>query len=344
MANPKQVALLKKSVEEWNQWREENPSIIPDLKRAKLINTNLENANLEKADLYGAILCRAYLKRTNLKNANLESVNLTEANLIFSNLERTNLNYSSLNAANIKLSSLNYADLYFADLKFATLAETTLANTTFNESWLGNTILAMIDLSQTKGLETFGHTGPSFLDHSTLQMSHDLPLKFLRGCGLPDRLIENLNGIFLDDPIQFYSCFISYSNKDREFAERLHSELQNKGVRCWFAPEDLKIGAEIEPSIDEAIKIYDKLLLIISENSINSAWVRKEAKKVIHREEINSKKDMLFPIRLDNSIMDTTEQWADDIRRERHIGDFRNWQNHDDFKKGFERLLRDLKG
>jgi hypothetical protein len=39
---------------------------------------------------------------------------------------------------------------------------------------------------------------------------------------------------------QHYSCFISYSAKDQEFAERLHADLQNKGVRCWFAPHDLK--------------------------------------------------------------------------------------------------------
>ena len=28
--------------------------------------------------------------------------------------------------------------------------------------------------------------------------------------------------------------------------------------------------------------------------------------------------------------------------RKRHIGDFQNWKNHDDYQKAFERLLRDL--
>ena len=55
------------------------------------------------------------------------------------------------------------------------------------------------------------------------------------------------------EPIQFYSCFISYSHKDEAFAEHLHSGLQGKGVRCWYAPHDLPIGAKIRPVIDESI-------------------------------------------------------------------------------------------
>jgi hypothetical protein len=52
---------------------------------------------------------------------------------------------------------------------------------------------------------------------------------------------------------------------------------------------------------------------------------------------------VLFPIRLDNAVMDTSEAWAADIRRTRHIGDFTGWKDHDSYAKAFERLLRDLK-
>ena len=47
-------------------------------------------------------------------------------------------------------------------------------------------------------------------------------------------------------------------------ADRLHADLQNKGVRCWFAPHDLPIGAKTWDAIDEAIRLRDKLLLILS--------------------------------------------------------------------------------
>jgi hypothetical protein len=52
---------------------------------------------------------------------------------------------------------------------------------------------------------------------------------------------------------------------------------------------------------------------------------------------------ILFPIRLDDTVMETDQAWAADIRRTRHIGDFRDWKNHDSYKKAFDRLLRDLK-
>ena len=116
---------------------------------------------------------------------------------------------------------------------------------------------------------------PSIVDFQTLKNSDPLPLAFLRGVGLPDNLIDYLPSL-LNQPIQFYSCFISYSSKDQEFAERLHADLQNKGVRCWFAPHDMPIGAKIIDAIDEAIRLRDKVLLILSEDAIASDWVEDE--------------------------------------------------------------------
>ena len=166
-------------------------------------------------------------------------------------------------------------------------------------------------------------------------------MEFLRGIGLPDTFIDYLPSL-LGEPLQFYSCFISYSSKDQKFAERLHADLQNKGVRCWFAPEDLKIGARTRPAIDEAIRIRDKLLLILSEKSIQSDWVEKEVETAFE-EESRRKRTVLFPIRLDNTVMETNEAWAADIRRTRNIGDFRHWKDNDAYQKAFERLIRDLK-
>lgn len=66
---------------------------------------------------------------------------------------------------------------------------------------------------------------------------------------------------------------------------------------------------------DEAVRRYDKPLLVLSENSIHSAWVRKEVKTAL-QEEGRRNATVLFPVRLDDAVMDTTEQWADDLRRE----------------------------
>jgi hypothetical protein len=72
---------------------------------------------------------------------------------------------------------------------------------------------------------------------------------------------------------------ISYSSKDDAFAKRLYADLQNTGVRCWFAPHDLPIGAKTWDAIDAAIKVRDKLLLILSKNAIASDWVEDEGQQ-----------------------------------------------------------------
>ena len=56
MANLEHIALLKKSTTECNQWREENPRVIPYLILAELEYANLQNANLRGALFYGANL------------------------------------------------------------------------------------------------------------------------------------------------------------------------------------------------------------------------------------------------------------------------------------------------
>jgi len=144
------------------------------------------------------------------------------------------------------------------------------------------------------------------------------------------------------NPIDYYTCFISYSSHDEPFAKRLYADLQHEGVRCWFAPEDLKIGDKIRHRIDESIHLYDKLLLVFSEHAVKSEWVEHEVEAAFEKERQHHK-EVLFPVRLDEAVMQTTEAWAADIRRTRHIGDFTSWKQHDDYQQALERLLRDLK-
>jgi hypothetical protein len=67
---------------------------------------------------------------------------------------------------------------------------------------------------------------------------------------MQEKLIEYLPSLF-NRAIQYYSCFISYSTKDQDFADRIYTDLQQNGVRCWFAPHDLPIGGKILDEISE---------------------------------------------------------------------------------------------
>jgi TIR domain len=112
-------------------------------------------------------------------------------------------------------------------------------------------------------------------------------------------------------------------------------------VRCWFAPHDMPIGAKIWDAIDEASKLRDKLLLILSENSIKSDWVEDEVQKAF-AEERGRKQIVLFPVRIDDAVMETPEPWARKLRDQRYVGDLRRWKDHDAYKQSFERVVRDL--
>ena len=104
----------------------------------------------------------------------------------------------------------------------------------------------------------------------------------------------------------------------------------------------MKIGDKIRDRIDQSIRIHDKLLLVLSEHSINSEWVEDEV-EAAYEQERQRGKTVLFPIRLDPAVMDTGKAWAAKLRRSRHIGDFTRWKDNDAYQKAFERLMRDLK-
>src|SRR5262249_17872366 len=87
MANDDHVAMLKKGVDAWNEWRLKNrwdrahPSRWPNLSKADLSGENLTRAFLARASLV-----KAYLGGANLSGADLSEANLNEAYLAKANL------------------------------------------------------------------------------------------------------------------------------------------------------------------------------------------------------------------------------------------------------------------
>jgi TIR domain-containing protein len=149
--------------------------------------------------------------------------------------------------------------------------------------------------------------------------------------------------------MSFYSCFISYSTRDQEFAARLYADLQNKGVRCWFAPHDVRGGKKLHQQIEKAIHLNDRLLLILSEHSMSSRWVKSEIAHA-RQKELAEERQVLFPVGL--VPYERIRQWklfdadiGDDSAREVReyfIPDFSNWKNLDSYRKAFESLVKGL--
>ena len=361
MANPEHLDILKQGVKVWNAWRRENPDVRPDLQGADLKKADLAWVDLSRAMLDETDLDGAHLFRGNFALANLSSANLSEANLTYANLRKANilgshlvgikLEAADLEAANLEGSNMGGAHLERANLAGANLSgvylgsayfvSSKLAQANLKDCFLVDMTLAGVDLREARGLGTCTHHGPSFIDLRTIRKSWPLPRVFLRGCGLDEAFIDYLPSL-LEDAVQFYSCFISYTSADEDFARRLHADLQDAGVRCWFAPEDLKIGDRFRYAIDEAIRVRDKLLLVLSEHSIESTWVETEVETALEEEAARST-TVLFPVRLDDAVLETKKPWAGHLRRTRHLGDFTGWQHHATYRPALDRLLRDLR-
>jgi hypothetical protein len=319
-------------IAEWNR-RRETGEVIPDLWdvalcRAALGGVDLRRADVRRADLSGAILDRANLIDANLSKAQLAGAFLRGANLSGANLFEANLSGAILIDADLSVTSFDGTIFGKADLTGATCWHTTFAD---------------VDLTEVKGLDSLKHSASSTVGIDTLIHSRGrIPAAFLRGCGVPDVLVSNLpNLISTMSPIQYYSCFISYSSENKDFAERLYSDLEAKGVRCYFDQDDLKIGDKIRPGIIEAIRTHEKLMLVLTEHSIASVWVEGEVEAALERER-KEKRTVLFPIRLDDAVLETQIAWASHIRQTRQIGDFRGWENHGTYQIAFARLIRNL--
>ena len=147
----------------------------------------------------------------------------------------------------------------------------------------------------------------------------------------------------------FKSCFISHSSKDKEFVEQLNSSLREAGVHVWYAPEDLLPGQKLRDQIKRAIKSFDKLLLVLSENSMKSAWVTTEIRDAKQREKEEGRQ-VLFPISI--VPMKEIREWecfdADSGRdlavdiREFFVPDLSEWKNTIEYEKQLNRLLSGL--
>ena len=73
-----------------------------------------------------------------------------------------------------------------------------------------------------------------------------------------------------------------------------------------------------------------------------SQWVEQEVETALARERQQGT-TVLFPVRIDDTVMTLETGWLALIRNTRNIGDLRRWKMHNVYQKAFDRLLRDLK-
>ena len=86
--------------------------------------------------------------------------------------------------------------------------------------------------------------------------------------------------------------FVSYATADREVAFRIVSFLEGEGIECWVAPRDVAPGVEYGQAIINAIEQCKALVLVLSDQSNDSQFVRKEVERAV------SKTKAVLPVRI----------------------------------------------
>ncbi|GAB6265967.1 MAG: hypothetical protein STSR0001_14130 [Methanothrix sp.] len=89
--------------------------------------------------------------------------------------------------------------------------------------------------------------------------------------------------------------FISYSHQDREFVDRLVQDLQNSGISIWIDKAEIMLGDSLLEKISEGIDKMDYLAIVLSPDSVNSSWVKKEV-EIAMNQEIQDKLIKVLPL------------------------------------------------
>jgi hypothetical protein len=86
--------------------------------------------------------------------------------------------------------------------------------------------------------------------------------------------------------------FLSYCSDDKRFAEELVRDLESDGIRIWYAPRNVRPGIDYSEQIQAAIESAGAFVIIISEASNQSDFVRAETEMAF------SRRRPIFPLRI----------------------------------------------
>jgi uncharacterized protein YjbI with pentapeptide repeats len=289
-------------------------------------------------------------------------------------LERTiNVNFINCSIDKSFITSTEYYDqskIYGDDLLDLFFDNGRIYDSVFSGGDLRNS--SFLDVSIFKGVfinckldkHTFQSTKdlpyPSYasIDLQTILKSDDLDSSILKkyfNIHAPD--IKKI-ALGITSEINFKSVFISYSFKDKSFANLLNDQLTKNGVKTFLWEKDAPGGKLLEDIMEINIKNHDRILFIASQYSIKSKACQFELSQARKKQEATWTNDF-FVLHIDNYLFEVeknkirpiskaNEYWSNikEIRRvnsmnfsEFNSGNF----NRDKFESAVLDIITELK-
>lgn len=91
------------------------------------------------------------------------------------------------------------------------------------------------------------------------------------------------------------SIFLSHTSSDKPFIEKLARDLKRLGVNVWFDKWEIQVGDSLTWKIEEGIRENEFLGIVLSQESLNSEWVKSEL-SAAWLKQMKTKKIVVLPI------------------------------------------------
>lgn len=91
--------------------------------------------------------------------------------------------------------------------------------------------------------------------------------------------------------------FLSHSSKDKPFIRQLATDLKKNGVGVWLDEQNIAVGDSIVERVGQGLAESDYFVLAMSNNSMNSPWVKKELNQALVSE-IEQRDVKILPVKI----------------------------------------------
>lgn len=121
---------------------------------------------------------------------------------------------------------------------------------------------------------------------------------------------------------------ISHSSLNREFVTHLADTLRRHGLPVWYSQTNILGAQQWHDEIGEALRRCDWFLLVLSPQSVESMWVKREAMFALQQN------------RFENKIVPVISQSCDVDRLSWVLSSFQMVDFVSSFEEGYRELLR----